>query len=142
MVDWLADRVEESSQNSVTNRCADRCAQGADPRSTPEPGSAAQRHNPHPRRPQMLLHFCDKRRAEIPVDRNGIIDRRQDAARERDIDDRTVDRSYAAQGHIRIERLHRNRHSLKAHGSHHTVADSSAAALIQLNAPAVRVWEH
>jgi len=134
MVDRLPNRIEQTPEHRLANRCTDRCAQGANPGTAPEPGGAAKRHDPHHRRTQVLLHLSDERRAEIPIDRYSIGDRRQDSSRESDIDDRAMDRSYTAQGRIRLERRHRNRHSLQAHGSHCTIADSSTAALIQLNA--------
>jgi hypothetical protein len=51
----------------------------------------------------VLLHFGDQRWSKIPFDRDGLVDRGQDPAREREADDRAVDRGDTARPRSRFE---------------------------------------
>ena len=86
----LADRAEQSSEHRLADRCADRCAEGADKDAASQSCGALERHRPHHRRAEMLLHFGDERRSEIPFDGDGLVDRGQGVCRKPHIDDRAV----------------------------------------------------
>jgi hypothetical protein len=123
-VDGFTRHVDEAAEHRVADRRRDRPAERACLGIPLEPGRGPQRHRPHARGAQMLLHFGEDRRAAIPLDRHRLVDARQCFIREGNVDDRAMDRDDAARGRV-------SRRSLEAHpkGSQRVFATQSSPTL-------------
>jgi hypothetical protein len=90
-VDRVAEHVEHATEGDLADRDGDRLAgiEGIDPAS--EAVGRGHRHRPDPVVAEMLLDLADEVVLSLALDRDGVVDRRQAAGREFDVDDGTGD---------------------------------------------------
>jgi hypothetical protein len=95
-VDRVAEDVEHPPERHFADRDRDRAARVEDVDAAGKPVGRGHGNRPDPVVAEMLLDLADEVGHALPLDRDGVVDRRQAAGRELDVDDGTGDLDHLA----------------------------------------------
>jgi hypothetical protein len=87
----LAERVEQTAENRLADRGAERRACSGNRRAAPQPGRGIEGDRARQTGPEVQLDLGDEAASLIHLDDERLVDRRKRARGEADIDDRAVD---------------------------------------------------
>ena len=101
----LADCIEYSSKRRLPDRRQDKRSQSTRDGAAPQARRVFERNRTRDRLIDALLHLCQKRTSEVPVDSDGFIDCRRCPGGKFYIDDRAMDSDDPAQDSLALLRL-------------------------------------